>query len=95
MIPLLNDLYTTEWNLLFNYFIPSMKLKEKNREGSVIKKVHDEARTPFERLSNSGVLSKKRCREITSEIRAINPFEVQERMKRKILAILKLASAGL
>jgi hypothetical protein len=91
MIPLLNDLYTTEWDLLFNYFIPSMKLKEKNREGSRIKKLHDEARTPFERLCNSGVLSKKRCKEITSEIRVINPFEVQEKMKRKILAILKLA----
>ena len=31
---MLNELYETEWRLLFNYFIPYVKLLDKTREGS-------------------------------------------------------------
>ena len=34
IVPLMNDLYTTQWRLLLNVFMPSVKLIEKRREGS-------------------------------------------------------------
>jgi hypothetical protein len=36
LVDLLNDLYTKEWNLYFNFFIPSVKLINKVRDGSKI-----------------------------------------------------------
>ena len=35
-VPMLNQLYTTEWNLYINFFNPSVKLLEKYRDGSKI-----------------------------------------------------------
>ncbi len=48
IVELLNDLYVNEWDLLFNYFITSMKLLRKDRQGSTIIKAHDVAKTPFD-----------------------------------------------
>lgn len=94
ILPLLNDLYTTEWTLLFNYFVPSMKLIEKKREGATVKKVHDKPRTPFERLCQSRILKKAEKEMMKKKINGVNPFEIQERLKQKILAILKLATVA-
>jgi len=92
VVSLLNDLYTNEWTMFFNYFVPSMKLIEKHREGAHIKKIHDKPRTPFERLCDSGIMKPGKIREMRKLAEAIDPFDLQERMKNKILAILKIAS---
>jgi hypothetical protein len=41
VVPLLNDLYANEYSLLVNFFLPSVKLQEKERIGSKIIKRHD------------------------------------------------------
>jgi hypothetical protein len=33
IVEMLNELYIKEWALFFNYFIPSAKIVEKNRQG--------------------------------------------------------------
>lgn len=91
ILPLLNDLYTTEWTLFFNYFVPSMKLIEKKRDGAIIRKIHDKPRTPFERLCQSKILKKADKKRLEEKITGVNPFQLQERLKEKILTILKLA----
>lgn len=53
LVDLLNDLYTSEWRLLHNFFLPSVKLLEKRRIGSKIIKVHDVAKTPYQRVLES------------------------------------------
>jgi len=90
----MNDLYMTDWTLLFNYFVPSMKLKSKTRSGTKVIKLHDAAKTPFVRLCESGALTKNREREMARIFQSINPFALQARFKRKILAILKCASVN-
>ena len=47
LVDKLNELYTSEWNLYFNFFIPSVKLIEKSRVGSKIVKKYDSPKTPF------------------------------------------------
>ena len=42
--------------LYVNFFRPVMKLKHKSREGAKVRKVYDEARTPYQRLLHSGAL---------------------------------------
>jgi len=53
IVGLLNDLYTNEWRLLHNFFLPSMKLLEKKRIGSKIVKKHDSPKTPHRRVLES------------------------------------------
>jgi hypothetical protein len=43
LVDRLNDLYTTEWRLLHNFFLPSVTRLAKRRVGSRIVKVHDGA----------------------------------------------------
>jgi len=51
----LNHLYRLV-RLYVNFFQPTMKLKHKTRHGAKIHKVYDTARTPYQRLLESGIL---------------------------------------
>lgn len=92
IVPLLNDLYTNELSLLVNFFLPSFKLLEKQRDGAHVRKRHDPPKTPVERLLNSGTLSKARRRELLKLRDSLNPFELQACIRQKVLAILALTS---
>ncbi len=53
---LLNDLYAL-LHLYLNFFLPVMKLKEKVRTGSKVKRVYDDPQTPYARALNSPHIS--------------------------------------
>jgi hypothetical protein len=42
--------YKQLWNLLNNYFIPTLKLNSKQRVDARIKKLYDNPKTPFQRI---------------------------------------------
>ncbi len=51
-LELLNHLYE-KLHLYINFFLPVMKLVEKTRDGSKVKKVYDRPQTPYARAQNS------------------------------------------
>jgi len=55
-LDLLNDLYTL-LHLYANFFLPVMKLKEKVRAGSKIKRIYDDPQTPYARVLASTHIS--------------------------------------
>jgi hypothetical protein len=85
---MLNDLYTSEWNLYFNYFVPSVKLIHKQRIGSKIVKKYDNPKTPFERIIESDYIDQKIKSILKNQFESLNPFELQKNMKIKINHIL-------
>lgn len=85
----LNDLFTTEWNLYFNYFIPSVKLIAKTRIGSKIIKTYDIPKTPMQRLLDSEHVSQPTKDLLTQKFKDLNPFLIEERMSLKIKKIVK------
>jgi len=91
IIPLLNDLYTTEWRLLHNFFLPSAKLQEKKRIGSRIVKKHDSPKTPYQRVLESPYVSKQPKQTLQALFETLNPFELRNAVDNKIKAIWKLA----
>lgn len=93
LVNLLNDLYTSEWNLYFNFFIPSVKLIKKQRQGSKIIKYHDKPKTPFQRLIESDHVSKQIKNNLRKQFETLNPFELQKQMKKKIMIILNMANS--
>jgi len=88
----MNDLYANEYSLLVNFFLPSVKLQEKERIGSKIIKHHDKPTTPCDRLLASRYIPKEKKQWLTQRRRSLNPFTLQRGVHQKIKRILRLCS---
>lgn len=66
--------------LYVNFFQPVMKLKTKQRVGSRVKKTYDVAKTPYQRILESGVLTEENKMRIQALYKTLNPMD----LKRKI-----------
>jgi hypothetical protein len=53
VVPLMNNLNRNEWRHFYNFFLPSVKLMEKERKGSNTIKKHDAPKTPYQRIMES------------------------------------------
>lgn len=92
VVPLLNDLYKSEWRLFHNFFCPSVKLIEKKRVGSKIIKRYDKPQTPYQRLMESEFIGSTIKRKLKEQFETLNPFELRNAMEIKIDKILKIVS---
>ena len=91
LVDLLNELYTTEWRLFHNFFLPSAKLQHKQRIRSKIIKVHDDPKTPYQRILDSAYLPQRTKDQLTDLYRTLNPFDLRKAIDRKIQNIRLLA----
>lgn len=96
IVPLLNDLYKTQWHLYHNFFIPSVKLIEKKRVGSKTIKRYDKPKTPFQRIleADTYYVSNTKKRELQKLFDSLNPFDLRNAMEKKIDKIFKIAHSG-
>ena len=94
IVPLMNDLYTTQWRLLLNFFMPSMKLIQKQRIKSKLIKRHDAPKTPLERILASTYVATHTKRHLMLLKEQLNPFDLQRHVNAKIKRILKLATVS-
>jgi hypothetical protein len=85
----LNALYTEEWMHLHNFFMPCMKLVEKERDGGRTRRKYDQAQTPYQRLLASGKLNAKDKRRLQRVYEALDPFALQQGLEKKLREILK------
>ena len=80
----LNQIYSSEWRLLMNFFRPSSKLQEKIRIEGKVKKVYDTPKTPYQRLLESNKISDFEKEKLKSQFVKLNPFKLQKAMVTKI-----------
>jgi len=92
IVTLMNDLYTTQWRLLLNFFLPSVKLQQKERVGSKTIKHHDQPRTPLDRVLASPHVAPRTKRHLRDQLATLNPFELQQQAATKIKRILHYAT---
>lgn len=92
MASLLNDLYTKQWRLLMNFFLPSVKLLSKERIGSKTIKKHDEPQTPVERLLASEHIPDEVKQRLRAQHQTLDPFRLQQQISVKIKTILRHAT---
>lgn len=88
----MNALYRQEWRLLTNLLLPSVKLKEKIRIGSRIKRVYDNAKTPLDRLIKSKKGDRAKLEEYRLLRERLDPFELSRKVDQKLDVIWKLAT---
>jgi hypothetical protein len=78
----LNELYD-RLRLYTNFFQPVMKLTEKTRVGSKVRKKYDQAKTPYRRVLESSFPSREEKEELEQEYAKLNPVE----LKREIIRL--------
>jgi hypothetical protein len=84
LVILMNDLYQNELSLLRNYFYPAMKIQDKIRIQSKIKKHYDKPKTPYQRLLNSSFINDLQKEKLKQTFESINPFELKQRIEAKL-----------
>lgn len=87
LVALMNDLYANECSQLHNYFYPSMKLQDKARIQSKIKKKHDAPQTPYQRLMRCEHISEEQKKKLRITFESLNPFQLKQAIEKKLKKI--------
>jgi hypothetical protein len=74
-----------------NFFQPTMKLISKTRHGAKVHKVYDIARTPYQRLLESGILKTAQQTQLASTYQRLNPVLLLHQLNGHLEKLWKLA----
>jgi hypothetical protein len=88
---LLNQLYS-HLRLYTNYFQPVMKLEEKIRVGSKVKKKYDQPKTPYQRVLESPQVEKENKEKLNQEYAKLNPAELRRQITTLQIKLRKLTA---
>ena len=77
--------------LYLNFFQPTMKLLSKTRHGSRVHKVYDSAKTPYQRLLESGTLSEAKRTELAATYHSLNPVALLKQVNSNLEQLWRLA----
>jgi hypothetical protein len=86
----LTELYRA-LRLYVNCYQPSMKLLAKQREGKKVRYVYDPAKTPLQRLLQSGVLTVEIQQELTEVVQALDPIRLLHQLEQLQQAVFRCA----
>jgi hypothetical protein len=74
---------------LVNYFLPTIKLVDKQRAGSKVRKVYDKPKSPYRRLMASPDLSAEVKAELRRRYQSYNPVLLQQEVHRAVDALME------
>lgn len=86
----LEDVYML-LRLYVNFFQPVLKLIGKSRQGAKVKKTYDCAKTPYQRLLQSGVLNEAKKGELAAIYNALNPVTLLKQIRHEVEHLWTLA----
>ena len=90
-LELLNELYSL-LRLYTNCFLPVMKLANKQRFGSKVKKTYSAPMTPYKKVMQSGALTEKAKRQLSKQYLALNPAQLDRDITAIQARLAKLAT---
>ncbi|MEK7065964.1 MAG: hypothetical protein AAB965_00125 [Patescibacteria group bacterium] len=85
-----NDIYGNELRLYKNFFQPTLKLKEKVRDGGKIRRKYEVARTPYRRIMESGQISEEMKSRLKEVYDKLNPAELKRNLDKKLAFLYKV-----
>ncbi len=90
LVGLMNHLYTQQWRLYHNFFLPSVKLVEKKLvEGKTMKR-YDQPKTPYQRILESPSISASVKHSLTEQFQALNPFKLRNAIEDQLNTIFRV-----
>jgi len=87
VVPLMNTLCQGALNQLLNYFLPTMKLEQKQRVGSKVIRKYGEAATPLNRVLACPQVSAEKKEQLRKERQQLNPFALRRMMDTQLKEI--------
>jgi hypothetical protein len=90
----INQIYREIWGPLHNFFLPSMKLTQKWREGARWKRRHDQPQTAYQRLLSLGMLQGRKKRHLRELFESLDPFALHEQLEKRLRPVLAKALQG-
>ncbi len=81
---IINDLYRKELRLFKNFFQPVMKLKKKDRDTGHLRRTYEEAKTPYQRLLDSGQLSNAQKNALEKLYLQLDPVQIKKALDDKL-----------
>lgn len=84
----INGLYEELWGPLHNFFLPSMKLASKWREGSRWVRRYDRPQTAYQRLLASGQLDRRQSARLRDWYASLDPFKLAQQIEQRLKTIL-------
>jgi hypothetical protein len=78
-----------------NFFQPVQRLVAKTRQGARVRRVHDRAQTPFQRLCTSGALTPDRQRELQALYETLNPLRLRRDIDAALVTLWRRATPDL
>jgi len=90
VVTMMNDLYTKEWRLYHNFFLPSVKLLEKKLVAGKAIKCYDTPKTPYQRLLESPYVVASVKHALKEQFETLNSFALRKAMDRKLKAIFAI-----
>ena len=86
----LDSLYTN-LRLYVNFFQPTMKLVSKTRNGATVHKVYDTAKTPYQRLLDTRILSESKRKELSAIYNHLNPVSLLNQINELVSLLIRKA----
>jgi len=90
LVPILNDLYKTEWSLFTNFFCPTLKLKEKQKLNSKYVRKYESPKTPYQRLAASDDITEDAKTRLENLYNLLNPFTLKRKIETKLKTIFHI-----
>ena len=87
VVPLINALCKGELNWLLNGFLPTMKLKSKERVGSKVVRTYGETMTPLNRVLACPEVTAETKQRLRAQKQTLNPFALTREVERQMKVI--------
>ena len=89
IVLLMNEIYRAYWNPLLNFFIPVLKLKDKQRIGGRVKKIYDTPKSPYRRLLENTYVPEKEKAKLRESFALKNPIYLKKQLDEKLKEFYK------
>ena len=87
VVPLINQLCKGPLKQFINFYLPTMKLKSKRREGSNVIRIYDTTRTPLNRVLECSQVSNNTKARLRKEKGQLNPFQLRRDIDKQMKQI--------
>lgn len=87
VVPLINSLCKGALGQLINFFLPTLKLQSKRREGGRTRRVYGPAQTPLERVLACAEVGDAKKAELRALRQTLNPFALRRQVDRQLKEI--------
>jgi hypothetical protein len=92
LVPLMNSIYSELWCPLQNHFCPSLKLKEKHRDGARYIKKYHQPETPYQRVMDHPAISDEAKTALREQHFSLNPFKLKAQIEAQLKTLFSFVS---